>query len=818
MDDARLEPGHIFAGRYRIVNRLGRGAMGEVYRADDLRLQQPVALKLLAAPAGHGNHAIERFVREVRLARGIAHPNVCRVYDIGDADGWHYLSMEYVDGETLASLLRRIGPLPREKALDIARQLCAGIAAAHDQRVLHRDLKPANIMVDGRGRIRIMDFGIAVPADDTSTRESAGTPGYMAPEQRAGGRVSERTDIYAIGLVLYELFVGHPFHAAPSLLAGDRRPQLTELDADIADVVARCLQSDLAKRPSSALAVEKALPAPREVPPPFSASDGTGTDAITHLTPTGTLRPAVAWIMLAATIGGTLAVTPRAHFFTVAPSDIPKPPEVLADRSTALLAGIGGEIPADSEFGFTTGAKGSDRSIQIRFAYRQSPQYLVPGNLFHLVTEDDPAANLPGMASVVIDPTGRLVRIASIRDIAPDRAQAPADWSRLFREAGLDQREFIPATSDRAILVPHDQRFYWQKKPGTSTTVGVTAASLGNSPVFFEVSDNPIWRPAPRNVLISRRPVVAEALLWSAIVLAIAVAATLARRNRRAGRVDRDGARKLAIFTAIGGVLFALLRGHHVPSGLDEIAYLLGVSGWALVWSAFASLVYVAMAPHAQRLWPTMLTSWTSLWAGRIRDPLVGRDVLAGLLAGIAWLVLLIGRCQVMGCAAPEILVAPALESIRSSRHVAAALAFDLTDALQFTLAGLLFLVVLRLIVRKPRVATALWVLLIAPLQFGATLGPSTAPLVWDLAFALALAALAATLFLQVGLLAAYVTLIFERLMTHVPMTLDPNVWYAGPSYLILAMVFALAIYGFVVALGGRSAFGVDAVDSAMPD
>ncbi len=151
LDGARFAPGQIFAARHRIVSLLGRGAMGEVYRAEDLKLGQSVALKLVAASAARGDERVRRFIAEVRLARGIAHPNVCRVYDIGEADGWCYISMELVDGETLESLLRRIGRLPGEKALDMARQLCAGLAAAHDCGVLHRDLKPSNIMVDGRG-------------------------------------------------------------------------------------------------------------------------------------------------------------------------------------------------------------------------------------------------------------------------------------------------------------------------------------------------------------------------------------------------------------------------------------------------------------------------------------------------------------------------------------------------------------------------------------------------------------------------------------------------------------------------------------------
>ena len=123
----------------------------------------------------------------MRIARQVSHPNVCRVHDIGDVDGLQFLTMEYIDGEDLASLLRRIGRLPADKALEIARQLCAGLAAAHDAGVLHRDLKPRNVMIDGRGRVRITDFGVAAIAGGPSGTVIAGTPAYMAPEQLRGG-------------------------------------------------------------------------------------------------------------------------------------------------------------------------------------------------------------------------------------------------------------------------------------------------------------------------------------------------------------------------------------------------------------------------------------------------------------------------------------------------------------------------------------------------------------------------------------------------------------------------------------------------------
>ena len=221
-------PGTLLGGRYRVIGLLGRGGMGEVYRATDLTLGQSVALKFLPEEASRNPRLLERFHGEVRVARLVSHPNVCRVYDIGEVEGMPYISMEYVDGEDLASLLTRIGRLPANKALETARKLCSGLAAAHDRGVIHRDLKPQNIMIDKRGEVVIMDFGLAAIADQLSGAEVRnGTPAYMAPEQLKGESVTARSDIYALGLVLYELFTGkQPYEAknapGPDGAAGSR--------------------------------------------------------------------------------------------------------------------------------------------------------------------------------------------------------------------------------------------------------------------------------------------------------------------------------------------------------------------------------------------------------------------------------------------------------------------------------------------------------------------------------------------------------------------------------------------------------------------
>ena len=248
----RFGPGTLLDGRYRIIGLLGRGGMGEVYRADDLRLGQPVALKLLPETLRHDPVRLAQFHNEVRTARQVSHPNVCRVYDIGEADGLLYLSMEYVDGEDLASSLRRIGRFPEDKAADIARQLCAGVAAAHQRGVVHRDLKPANVMLDGAGRVRVMDFGLAAIGGVDDVR--AGTPAYMAPEQLLGREVTARSDIFALGLVIYELFTGRRAFTAATVaelvIQHESRSiappssVVSALDPAIERAILRCLEAD----------------------------------------------------------------------------------------------------------------------------------------------------------------------------------------------------------------------------------------------------------------------------------------------------------------------------------------------------------------------------------------------------------------------------------------------------------------------------------------------------------------------------------------------------------------------------------------------
>ncbi|HEX4488483.1 MAG TPA: serine/threonine-protein kinase [Terriglobales bacterium] len=300
----RLAPDALLAGRYRIVDILGSGGAGQVYRAQDLTLNQTVALKLFPNLEQEQGR-LENLHQEVRLARQISHANVCRVFDIGEASGHPFITMEFVSGEDLHKLLRRIGRLSPDKALQVSRQLCEGLTAAHEAGVLHRDLKPANVMLDARGNVRITDFGLAILAGDIQER-NGGTPGYMAPEQLAGKEVTARSDIYALGLVLHELFTGKraldPRHPSERVRESIRRPSLMIMPGVhpfIQQVIGRCLDPNPAKRPTSVQHVASVLsrvahlgPAPPPIVKPTPAPE----------TP---ILPRLAWSLVGASLAGT---------------------------------------------------------------------------------------------------------------------------------------------------------------------------------------------------------------------------------------------------------------------------------------------------------------------------------------------------------------------------------------------------------------------------------------------------------------------------------------------------------------------------------
>src|SRR3990167_8348774 len=206
---ASLKP---LAARYQVMGEVSRGGMGIVYKARDRETGELLALKVLKPEIAADQAVMERFKNELRLARKITHKNVCRIYDFHRTNGTAYISMEYVEGESLRAVLNRFGGLPLRKALELARQIAAALREAHGQGIVHRDLKPENVMVDPAGNVKVMDFGIALSTalPSSHTGNIVGTPAYMAPEQAEGRRVDARVDIYALVLLLYEMLTNHP--------------------------------------------------------------------------------------------------------------------------------------------------------------------------------------------------------------------------------------------------------------------------------------------------------------------------------------------------------------------------------------------------------------------------------------------------------------------------------------------------------------------------------------------------------------------------------------------------------------------------------
>jgi hypothetical protein len=681
-DDGGFTPGVVLQGRYRIVGLIGRGGMGEVYRAQDLKLGQAVALKFLPEDVGREPARLERFLNEVRIARQISHPNVCRVYDVGDMDGRHFLSMEFVDGEDLASLLRRIGRLPADKGIEVARQVCAGLAAAHDRGVLHRDLKPANIMIDGRGHARLADFGLAAAAEDVSLGDVAGTPAYMAPEQLEGQELSTKTDLYALGLVLHELFTGKRVFDGASIQqlreqhrsgAGSRSTIASspEVDPAIERVIRRCLESDPKSRPPSALAVAAALPGGDPLAAALAAGETPSPELVAQAGSEGTVAPRLALGLLAAIVIGVVATAWFADRVRIYPlvSDM-RSPEVLAARAEDLLDAIGyGAGRFDRIYGLNRnfGLMGhvmesdmrpdrwervaADDLPAVQFWYRQSPRPLIPLDDLNNATPDDPPPLIPGMAHVELSPRGRLV---TFRGVPPDgyggQSGKAADWSPLFKAAGVAPSALTSVTPTRIPPSFADTVAAWQGPyPGRPEwLMRIEAASVAGRPIWFVVAGP--WErtpgPDPGPGTTSAFTTLTQLVRVGLQVMALLAGAWLARRNVRAGRADFRGAVMVALWTG-GAMLLSGLVSTHYAGGISVIwARLILQIGFILFWSTLIWIDYLALEPFVRRRWPEAMISWTRLLGGRLGDPLVARDILIGITGG--FVIVLLGDLVAM--------------------------------------------------------------------------------------------------------------------------------------------------------------------------
>jgi len=839
-DPARLITGAMLTERYRIVGSVGRGGMGEVYKAEDLKLDQTVALKFLPDAIARDGAALARFHKEVRITRQISHPNVCRVYDIGEVGGRHFLSMEFIDGEDLSSLLRRIGRLPGDKAVEIARHICAGLAAAHDNGVVHRDLKPANIMIDGRGRARITDFGVAVVAQELRSDEvTAGTPAYMAPEQLTGKEVTHRSDIYSLGLVLYELFTGKRVFDAnnlPELIKLHEQTTPTtpsshvkDIDPLVEKVILRCLEKDPNKRPGSAIQVAAALPGGDPLAAALAAGETPSPEMVAAAGEKTGLRPAIALSYLAAVITGLIVITLLGHKVNWRAQVLQEnSPDALAHKARDIIQRLGyTNRPTDSASGFTYDVEywryvyQRDESLNrwsqltkvqpaaLFFWYRESPWYLevIGWGNGGWVTADDPPRLFTGSVETKLDPQGRLIWFVAVPpqvDQSTGALPAP-DWTPLFAAAGLDQARFTPTEPNWTPLTGFDARSAWTGvyPDQPDIELRIEAAAYRGKPVYFHLIGP--WtragRTQPYRQTVGQK---VQNVLSLGIPLATLLGAVLlARYNFRRGRGDRRGAFRLAFVFFVMSVLSWLFGASHTPTWNEVLRFLYLAVSPALLLAGLLWLLYIALEPYVRQRWPNTIISWSRMLSGSLTDPLVGRDVLVGVIVGIAWTLLnqLDNLVRLWRGAAPRTL--GSIDAWLGVRYlIAVGFLHTLIVTILVALASLFLFFLLRILTRRQWLAAGIFILLPIVMNVSGASNP-----VITLVFSSLFFSLSAIALLRFGLLTMAIGGFVNELLESAAITTDFSAWYATSSFIVLAAVLALSAFAFHTSLGGQKLF-----------
>lgn len=837
-DEGRFPTGTLLLERYRIVALLGRGGMGEVYRATDLKLGQPVALKFLPEAVAEDAGALARFHNEVRIARQVSHPNVCRVYDIGEMDGLPFLSMEYVDGEDLGSLLRRIGRLPADKALEIARKLCAGLAAAHDKGVLHRDLKPANVMLDGRGNVLITDFGLAALSGQVQQHEIRhGTPAYMAPEQLAGREVTAKSDIYALGMVLYEIFAGKRAfeantHAELIKLQEETTPVslatlVRDIDPAIERVIQRCLAPDPSHRPGSALAVAAALPGGDPLAAALAAGETPSPDMVAASGETEGLRPGVAMALLGGIVAALIAITllsaktnliERIPFELSAEELSAKARETIqrmgyTQRGVGAAYGFGyasdyaDYVPKHDSSPTRWAHVGEGRPALVYFWYRQSPRYLYPRYELQ-VSENYPRMELSGEVRVRLDTQGRMLDFAAVPPQVDESKGPPAatDWNALLAAAGLDPAKFQSSDPQWQPLAGFDARAAWTGVyPGAAKIpLRVEAASWRGKPVYFSTI-SPWTRPARMKEAETSAGTRASGIIAITLVCVILVGAgLLARRNTRLHRSDARGAMRL------GGLLFSIYAllyfctMSHIPND-DEAGLVVAAMSKALFGAALVWVLYLALEPFVRRRWPQTIVSWSRVLGGKLRDPLAGGDVLIGVAFGLVW-VLLIQTAGLIGQGLGWLPDSGGLSVLAGIRYLAGSFLGNVAGGITFAFSTFFLMFLLRLILRKDWLAGVSFVAIFVLLR---SLGASE-----SLGIVIPMMTMMYTIFvvllLRYGIVPLIVGIFTADFLANAPVTLNFSAWYFASSLLALLAVLAVALYGFRCATAGKRLFELE--------
>jgi len=828
--------GALVGGRYRVLGVLGSGGMGEVFRAEDKRLGVQVALKFLPDEAAHDEALRARLAQEVRTARAVTHPNVCRVHDLGEHEGHVYLSMELVDGEDLGSLLKRIGRLSGDKATELARQICAGLAAAHARGILHRDLKPANVMVDGEGRARITDFGLATLGEAKGHAARAGTPLYMAPEQLAGREATVKSDVYALGLVLHELFTGRRPHRGTTtqeLLrerTGDNAlhesSHLRDVPSEVEDLITRCLDPSPRGRPASALAVAAALPGADSLEARLAAGETPSPELVAAAGGVGALTArSAAALSTAVVLLGVLIAWMNGRTMLIALAAPPFEPAVLAHQAREMLATLGFEDePVDEAFGLNRngyylqhlGATSDapdrwdplrtvDMPSSVVFWYRRADGFLDPLDQDGVVTFHDPPRVEAGMVTVELSSRGRLLRLESVPSRWYDGARADerVDWAPLLSAAGLifdpDAPDFgfEPGEPDLLPSTFFDEIHRWETRhPDTpELPLFVEAAGFQGTPVRFALRwETESAPPSERQVKAQTIGALVSELVEMSVFLGGLV---LAWRGWRSGRADRRGAiRILGLMLALAVAAWAA-NAHVAPDFGFVFGSLFSACVEGLAAAAVGAALYVALEGFIRRVWPRCLVAWSRLLGGGWRDPLVGREVLVGALIGLGVCVLMRGTRLLLPLLGepPPMPESCRWETLLGTSAVVGDILVSTSTGLFVGFGIVLALVLLRLVVRLRWLAIGA----LAALCFFT--GPIlVTELLWlNLAQRAALTALLLIVVVRHGMLAIAVATLWLRIALTHPATLDFGAWYGSVGIAFLALIAATAIFGFRV-------------------
>jgi hypothetical protein len=830
-DEGRFIAGTLLGGRYRIIGLLGQGGMGEVYRATDLTLGQSVALKFLPAEAAGNTRLLERFAGEVRVARQVSHPNVCRVYDLGEIDGSPFISMEYVDGEDLSSLLPRIGRLPADKAIETARKICAGLAAAHDRGIIHRDLKPQNIMMNKRGEVVIMDFGLAAIADQLTGPEARnGTPAYMAPEQLKGSEVTTRSDIFALGLVLYELFTGkRPYDAktAAQLLSQQESGQLTsmtslaaDIDPAVEKVIRRCLDPDPMKRPSSALAVAASLPggdplaaalAAGETPSPELVAAAGKTDGMA-------LKYSIPCFLV---VLASLCLAPvlRQQGVTLMHGSLDYPPEVLAQKGRDIAAAMGYQTkPADTNLALEhrvtlvrfLQAKPEPRKwdewlaseAPIMALYRESLSPL-EGLPDGQVDETNPAPIDPGMVFARVDGHGLLREFSAVPYEGKPPA-APVEMDAVFRAAGLDLKNF---TETQPLLTPKhavDQLRAWKgPHPRIPNTELMVEVATWKGRVTQALVEFPWFRAGEREA--GTQPLLLKVrgiLVMASIATAGFFAILIARKNWKKERVDKKGAVRIATAYFACSAVGWIGRVHPVPN-LDMFSLFYAFAGDALLFAALVWLLYLALEPAVRSRWPHAIVTWNRVLAGQWKDAQVGSHVLIGAALGT-------GMWLMFGVADPlsknQLDFGIALWPLLGARSWVAAYALNMREALVLGLLEFFAIFGLRVLLKKDWLAAIVASLLFTTVVQNDVIGDPH----WQqrLAIYAVLYVILFAVLLRVGLVTTISAMFFLNAINRICLGSDFKAWWAPFGFATIFLLLTMTSYALWRSIGTQDSAG----------